>query len=638
MKKFYAILLLAFSLAGNFSAKATTDTLSSGAFIINMGVVPQTIGNGLKPYGLVYTLVKKHHVPVKWVVNPSKSKDGIDFVHNGVQYRGGTFIIPFEYRTPEVNAEISAWEALGVVGNTSVSSLILDVTKTIYYAPNWTMDKQNGMIVANYFANAGIPMTAFGGDSTNWKNPGDLGSCDDIFVLPHADPDWENHKNLFTWNQAFKGNIWVACHAVSELENMKDPVTGVQMNFLSTDGLVPWQLHKKDATPPYEYTDHGNPIMQFMGVMDQATNIGSERLYLPKTGSSWRPSTTVSVYDPSNVSVPDLSDGPAAVVAYGRAYGDEERGYVMYQAGHDHCSEGTEQEQVAAQRAFFNFSFYVAVDRYAAFETSIQGLPEIIIGHETYNLSFEVPAGIDLDYYTITWSSSSGGTFTSTGDKSSISFTAPSNLGATIVSVTITDGCGRDVFSSSGTFVGGVLPSSTQLQGNYKNEQVQLTWTEQTNESISHYEIERAGNSEFKTVAILFTEERSGKVGYNYTDKLAQQGINKYRLKIVSKAKEVTYSNTIKISTSGNSTAEVTVLGNPTRGDVAFQYHSPITEAVTAVVMDMNGRILSSKKWIAEKGTSIVQMGNFSNQPAGMYLLRVIAGFKTIVSQVHLMK
>lgn len=42
------------------------------------GVTPQTVGNGLKPYGLVYDLVKNFKVPVKWVINTTKAKDGIE--------------------------------------------------------------------------------------------------------------------------------------------------------------------------------------------------------------------------------------------------------------------------------------------------------------------------------------------------------------------------------------------------------------------------------------------------------------------------------------------------------------------------------------------------------------------------------
>lgn len=643
MKKLYAYFLpvLLFIIAGSFSAKATTDTLRSGSFIINMGVTPQTIGNGLKPYGLVYELVKNHRVPVKWVINSSKAKDGIDFIHNGVQYRGGTFIIPFQFRTTAVNALISTWQAQGVVGNFSVDDLVLDVTKTIYYAPNWTMDKQNGMLVTSYFANAGIPATAYGGDSTNWKTPSELNACDDIFVLPHADPTWATHNNLYYWNLSHKGNLWVACHAASELEDCKNPANTIQMNFLSSTGLVDWTLHKKDASPPYTYIDHGNPIMQFMQSMDAALTVGSEQTYLPKLGGGWRPTTTLSVYDNSNLWVPLLSPGPAAAVAYGRGFGDNNRGYVMYEAGHDHNANGSVPERVAAQRAFFNYSFFVAVDRYAAFATSITGLPEILIGNKTYELSFAIPPGVDLSLYTITWTSSGGGTFTSTGIENSIYFTTPAAQGATIVSVTITDGCGHEVFSSEGSYVSTVLPTAVQLQGSYETASglVQLKWTETNNQSVSHYEIERADNNNvFKTISLYFPEETGDKVDYVFSDKSAPAGYNKYRLKMYNKAKVPAYSNTIKITTGKVEATEVSVIGNPVRSTLTFEFRSPVTENITATLLDLHGRTVASKKLTAQKGSSIIQMGDLSHQPAGMYLLQVLAGGKTIVSRINLIK
>ena len=78
MKKFFlyfsAILMLL-----SFDVKAANETFTSGAFIINMGVTPQTVANGLKPYGLIYDLIKNNDVPIKWVIGQGKVKDGIDF-------------------------------------------------------------------------------------------------------------------------------------------------------------------------------------------------------------------------------------------------------------------------------------------------------------------------------------------------------------------------------------------------------------------------------------------------------------------------------------------------------------------------------------------------------------------------------
>lgn len=54
LRKFTALLvsLFYFSLLSN----AQLTTFKTGSYIINMGVSPQTIGNGLKPYGFIYEM------------------------------------------------------------------------------------------------------------------------------------------------------------------------------------------------------------------------------------------------------------------------------------------------------------------------------------------------------------------------------------------------------------------------------------------------------------------------------------------------------------------------------------------------------------------------------------------------------
>lgn len=642
MKKLYPsfVFICIILLLGVMHCWGAQDTIKAGSFLIRMGVMPQTINNALKPYGLVYDLVKNHKVPVKWVINTGKTKDGADFTHNGIDYRGGTFIVPFEFRTTTVNNVISSWQAQGVVVETSVSQMVLDVFKTIYYAPNWTMDKQNGSIAANYFTNAGIPASAYGGDTTNWKTPAQLNACDDIFVMPHSDPAWSTHNNLYYWNRDYKGNIWAACHAVSEMENMTSPDNTIQLNFLSTAGLVDWSLHKKDASPPYQYQDHGHPVMQFMSTLDEATNIGSEKTYLPALGSAWRNTTTLGVYDTTNVKVPSLSAGPAAIVAWGRAYGDEDRGYVMYEAGHDHNANGTEAERVAAQRAFFNYSFYVAVDRFVEFNTQVSGLPEVIMPNQPYQLSFAVPPGIDLNNYTIQWSATCGGTFSSTNSQS-VTYTAPQGGGACIVTVTLTDGCGRDVFSSKGTFIAALLAtSSANLSGSYhaRAQQVQLAWTDANSITADHYEIQRSeAGSSFTTRALFFPDQQTVQGGFAYKDQYAVQGAVLYRLKIVSTAGTVRYSNIVKI-VNVDAAPQLALLSNPVKGNIVFKYQSPVSGPVTAVLVDMNGRAVGKKIIPVQKGISTLQMSTDGSCPAGMYVLRVIATNNSCTQKVQLVK
>src|SRR5258706_3334252 len=102
----------------------TPETFSSGSFIINMGATnPNTVANGLKPYGMIYDLVRNYNVAVKCIINPGKTKDGVDFTYNAVQYKGGTFIIKAEYRSAAVNGRITYWTGLGVIGATTTSPL-----------------------------------------------------------------------------------------------------------------------------------------------------------------------------------------------------------------------------------------------------------------------------------------------------------------------------------------------------------------------------------------------------------------------------------------------------------------------------------------------------------------------------------
>ncbi|WP_207492125.1 PKD domain-containing protein [Aridibaculum aurantiacum] len=452
MRRFLLFIWLLILVSFAMPANAGIELIRSGSYLVNMGVVPQTVGNGLKPYGLVYDLLKNHNVPVKWVINPSKGKDGVDFSHNGTLYAGGTFVIPAEYRTPAVNAVLASWAAQGVVGNTSSADLSLPVYKTLTHAPTWVLDRTSGSLAVAYFNNAGIPASAYGGSSaTGWKDPSQLTACDDIFVMPHADVSWNTHNNLRTWNSTAKGNIWTGCHAASQLENITDAGGTTQLNFLTTTGMVPATSHQ-DGTLPFQYGAHGQPVMQFVRSLDNAVNNGTEKVYLPQNGGAWRPTTTLGVFNNSHTNIPGLSAGPSAALAFGRGFGNNNNGWVMYEAGHNLNNTGTIAERVAAQRAFFNFSFFSAADKNAAFDIQLNNIPQVVYPATPYNISFTVPSTVDLSAYSIQWTSSNGGSFSPSANQQNVVFTSLPTSGYSIISVSLTDACGRVVFASQGIY------------------------------------------------------------------------------------------------------------------------------------------------------------------------------------------
>jgi hypothetical protein len=428
---------------------AANETLPTGAFIINMGVIPQTIGNGLKPYGLLYDLIKNYNVPIKWVINPAKLKDGIDFTYNGIDYTGGAFIIPTAYRSATVNARIAYWQTQGVIGVTTTTVLTVPVYTTIQVVPVWTLDLKNGSIAQDYLTNAGIPATAY-----NFLLPSQLGCCNDLFAMPHADPTWADHGNLLRWNKTCKGAIWAACHAVSVLESLSNPLLPAEkMNFLSTPTLINFGSHA-DGTPPYSYNFPTDPVMQFVGPIDAATQNGSEQIYLPVLSGSWRPGAKVGVYDPTQANVPSLSSGLAATLVYGYAFDDPSRGKVMYEGGHSH-DRGSIND-VAAQRAFLNFSFVTAIERVPIPDPQATlAINDTLYSNIPTPLTFSLPAGYNVTNFTVQWSTSCGGSFSPNATQQSVIYTPPSVIAATpcLIYVQTTDTCGHKVANSIGVTI-----------------------------------------------------------------------------------------------------------------------------------------------------------------------------------------
>ena len=193
------VLLAIFMLFSTLSLKATTnDTIPKGSIIIDMGVVPQTYDNGLKPYGLIYELVTDYYTPIHWSISDSKSKDGTDFTHNGHDFKGGPFIILDAFRTHDVDSIIDVWETKGVITYEVISDFVAPIYKVISYIPRWTLNVENGGLVEGIFTRSEIPLTA-----TTTAYPSTLSRCDDIFILPHADPTWEDHSNLYQWNAKY---------------------------------------------------------------------------------------------------------------------------------------------------------------------------------------------------------------------------------------------------------------------------------------------------------------------------------------------------------------------------------------------------------------------------------------------------
>lgn len=499
---------------------STNTAYVEGAYIIDSGAVSagatkQTAGQGLKPYGLVYALLKAK-VEVDWVINSSKvaidqtlGNAGTDFTFDcdgsgtayaSKNYRTGAFVIPKEFAA-QAKPIIDSWKAnsanagLVVDGPCAAPIPSLPIFSKISSWPRTSLDAQNGAVAVTYYTNAGIPQ----GSLTDAQNPpayrfaapSQLTTCDDLYVMPHADPTYATHKELKTF-VLNGGSFYASCHAVSVVENMEYPTGTKYMNFLTSNGLINYDAHSQ-GTAPYNFfkpgtetqvfkgsndgstfsnletVRSGDPIAQFLGVTTAATQAGSEQIFIPKVGSFWRPTTQIIQYDPSQANSTASQgangvNGPAASLLYGPAFGDTTgtNGYVMYQGGHS-VAKGS-VDDVAAQRAFFNMVLLTAVDRRPAGSTNRSRSPIVQVTEPAAGVTISGGSSIPVSgtatggsgSYTNKWTAAcfdqagaaiSGGTFAD-DTAASTTFTAPVVAGKVNCNMTLTviDTCGRFSF------------------------------------------------------------------------------------------------------------------------------------------------------------------------------------------------
>ena len=431
------------------AGKTGEITFPAGSYIVDMG---DTFSDDaqLKPYGLIYDLVLNAKVPVYWVINGSKtSQTGVDLTYNGRNYISGPFVISGDDVDYNVRSMLFKWRGYGVRidGPTDTAVTVADSRK-ISSVPRVVLDKQNGDIAKKYLVKSGILRNENASDDRVYKEkatPADLdSSCDDIYVMPHAEPTTATHSPLASFNKG-GGYIWAGCHAVSYLEsNTKGKgVDDGSMFFLSTNGLLIGDKHKGASGVSGAYQVAGaasDPIMQFVGNTFAAHANGAEEIYMPAPGSAWRATTRVLETDPNQRQVlAGMSPGPAVFMAVGHGYGDYGNGMVMYEAGHE-FKKNTDADRNAI-RAFLNFLILSGVEKSLDVKATI---PSDATAGSTVQASVTVTKGTPP--YTYQWQSDCNASFSDpTGSATSITFP---DEGPCHVKVTVKDQCGRATFDT----------------------------------------------------------------------------------------------------------------------------------------------------------------------------------------------
>ena len=612
---------------------ATSTTFPAGSFIVDMGIVPQTIANGLKPYGLIQDMLDNQNTSVYWIINPSKGKDGTDFTYNGYSYKGGPFIIDAADITPAVASRITYWLAQGVVGTYTTSSVTVPVYTELIYYPEIIIDNLSGNapIIVAYFNNAGVDSTAY-----FLGTPADATTCYDLWANPHGDPTWATHSPLYNFATYHKGFIWSQCHAVSMLEDVVEPVAPFrQLNYLTTTGLACWKStgqggcgpapftegHPKNPTSPYTHYFHANPVMQFMGLAQSALNSnGSEKWFIPLSGGQWRFSTYRSITTSDGTSP---SEG--VLMAFGDAYGNPNNGMVMYSGGHDHQGGGNTAAQIAAQRAFHNFVLLAGKEK-AIIQSS--NITTTMTGLNWYTFSV-TPAG-GYPPYSVTWSSSVGGTFTQP-DSTTTGFVPPNLSGPTqaTITCTVSDSCSRFMTTTQVvTITPSPLPITLKEFSAAPSgmDKVKTKWITASEDQNRFFTVYRSENGlEFSKVGDVTSKGTGVKERtYTLTDYNPFKGKSYYRLSQTDVNGNTVYFEPVSVNLLQLVTKDKVSVGpNPFTSYINLNYNGTDNGEVTAGLYNIQGRLIEEKTFDTSLGADNLKFSQLQDLPKGQYILKV---------------
>lgn len=157
-----------------------------------------------------------------------------------------------------------------------------------------------------------------------------------------------------------------------------------------------------------------------------------------------------------------------------------------------------------------------------------------------------------------------------------------------------------------------------------ENDGLAISWTMDNDEYDHSYEIESSTDgTHFQTVATLEGRgQGTQKYHYNHALQSTPQGKLYVRVKLVNKDGQSIYSAVKMVAYGENSGIEPSVFPNPVVNEVNIRMGAPQTGTLSAEILSMNGQVLQSRQYKANRLTNL-QFTLNRKYPSGAYFLRV---------------
>ncbi len=166
------------------------------------------------------------------------------------------------------------------------------------------------------------------------------------------------------------------------------------------------------------------------------------------------------------------------------------------------------------------------------------------------------------------------------------------------------------------------------LSGEVSEQAIQLKWVTPKENNSDKFIVEKGKDTlnSFQPVATTTTLAPNGfsnsPTQYNWTEKNNTRNISYYRIKLIDKKGNISFSNTIALVDSRLPWRLENIYPNPVSSLCNLQIFTKEPAKATAVIIDFFGRNFLTRELSLQKGMNNLPL-TLSNLPQGAYFLRI---------------
>ena len=248
-----------------------------------------------------------------------------------------------------------------------------------------------------------------------------------------------------------------------------------------------------------------------------------------------------------------------------------------------------------------------------------------------------------LSTSTYTWSTTDGHILStsSTGDSIVVD-----SAGTYVVTQQLQAGCSTYatdtvvIFYNSSCFV--LENKILGFSGNMSKGEAHLNWAVSQSDQIDYFNIERSTDGvNFVSVdKVSASPDQLSIHEYSATDSPGEtpSGQVFYRLKIVNKEGNATYSKTIRLIIGDNGRPGISITPNPVRDKLNLNVSSVGENEMRLFIYDGSGRLMRTLHTAVPNGNSSLILNNFQGWPRGIYSVKALVGDNLYVEKMVLVK